>query len=615
VRGKELLIVVDNSKKRKNVKQITWNLSLLFENDDDPGIEADMREVEKKSYKFINKWKERTDYLRDPFVLKTALDEYERWKRKYGTDGGPGYYFWLRTQQDQNDPVLRARFNRIEEFGRKIENDIQFFYLRLAKIPLKRQKRFLEHNSLKKYRHFLERIFAESRYLFSEPEERILNLKSSTSNSNWIKMTSGFLAKEEKKVLMEDGKRSFQTLSGISSLINSRNKRVRDTAAEAFNEIMERHADVAEAEMNSILANKKTDDELRKFSRPDLSRHLSDDIDTGIVDSIIKAVSDRNDIAAGYYRLKARLMKVKKLKYHERNVQYGNIDRAYSYRESCELILRVLRNLDSRFHEIAEGFMGNGQFDVYPGKGKAGGAFCAHQLISQPTYILLNHADKLHDVLTLAHELGHGINNELIKDRQNSLSFGTPTSTAEVASTFMEDFVLQEILRRSDDDLRLAVMVMKLNDEVSTIFRQVACYRFEQELHQEFRLKGYLSKKEIGRIFRKHMSAYMGKYVEQSEGSEYWWVYWSHIRYFFYVYSYAGGLLISKSLQNSVKNDPDFIGKVKEFMSAGLSDSPKNIFLKLGVDIADSGFWDRGLDEVESLLRETESLAKKLGRI
>jgi oligoendopeptidase F len=221
----------------------------------------------------------------------------------------------------------------------------------------------------------------------------------------------------------------------------------------------------------------------------------------------------------------------------------------------------------------------------------------------------------MHDVLTIAHELGHGINNELIGEKQHALDFGTPTSTAEVASTFMEDFVLEEILHKADDELRLAIMMQKLNDDVSSIFRQVACYRFEQELHAEFRKKGYLSKEQVGQLFQKHMAAYMGDAVEQSAGSENWWVYWSHIRYFFYVYSYAGGLLISKALQNGVKNNPAFIHQVKEFLSAGLSDSPKNIFAKLGIDITDRQFWDRGLDEVENLLRETTALAQSMGKI
>jgi oligoendopeptidase F len=179
----------------------------------------------------------------------------------------------------------------------------------------------------------------------------------------------------------------------------------------------------------------------------------------------------------------------------------------------------------------------------------------------------------------------------------------------------MEDFVLQEILKKANDELRLAIMMKKLNDDASTIFRQVACYRFEQELHREFRRKGYLSKEEVGSIFQKHMAAYMGPAVEQSAGSENWWVYWGHIRYFFYVYSYAGGLLISKSLQNSVKESPVFIGKVKEFLSAGLSDSPRNIFMRLGIDIAERGFWDKGLREIERLLEETIALARKLRKI
>jgi len=597
------------------MKNITWNLVHLFDNDEDPRIARKRNIVEQKSHAFINTWKDRTDYLRDPALLKKALDEYEEWKRYYGSEGDEGYYFWLRTSQNQNDPVLKAKFNLIEQFSKKIQNDIQFFYLRIAKIPERLQKKFIQYPGLKEYRHYLERLFAESKYLLSEPEEKIMNLKSPSSYANWVKMTSSFLAKEERPVISENGQRGMKPFSEIASLMNSRQKNVRDSAAKAFNDILKKHVEVAEAEINSVLANKKVDDELRGLSRPDLARHISDDIEPEIVDTLIKTVSDRFDIPSRFYALKARLLRVRKLRYHERNVEYGTISRKYAYQDSLELIMKVFRNLDQMFARILDGFIHNGQFDVYPRKGKSGGAFCAHNLISQPTYILLNQTDRLNDVLTLAHELGHGINNELIRGKQNSLNFGTPISTAEVASTFMEDFVLQEIVRKADDELRLSIMMMRLHDEVSTIFRQVACYKFEQELHDQFRQIGYLSKEDIGKLFRKHMVSYMGDSVEQSPGSENWWVYWGHIRSFFYVYSYASGLLISKSLQKSVKEDPHFIGKVKEFLSAGLSDSPKNIFLRLGIDITDKRFWDRGIEEVETLLNETIHLAEKLGKI
>jgi oligoendopeptidase F len=260
-------------------------------------------------------------------------------------------------------------------------------------------------------------------------------------------------------------------------------------------------------------------------------------------------------------------------------------------------------------------FLSNNQIDVYPKLGKKGGAFCSYCLKTHPTYILLNYTEDLHDILTLAHELGHGINDELMKEKQNALNFGTPIFTAEVASTFMEDFVLEELLKKADDETKLSLMIMKLDEDISTILRQIACYKFELELHKEFKEKGYLSKEEIGKIFQKNMSDYMGPSIIQSPGSENWWVYWPHIRDFFYTYSYSSGLIISKALQAKVRNDTSFIEQVKEFLSTGLSKSPKDIFMKLGLDITKSDFWSLGLDEIERTLVEAEKLAKKLSKI
>jgi oligoendopeptidase F len=593
-------------------KSTTWNLKPLFKSDHDPSMVKQRKIVQRESYKFINKWKNRQDYFKKPAVLKQALDEYEKWQRNYGPDGKEWYYFYLRSAQNQNDPELKAKFNKITEFSNKIQTDIQFFTLSIAKIPAKLQKKFLKYQPLKNYRHFLEKLFIEARYLLSEAEEKILTLEAVTSHFNWVRMTSGFLVKEERKVLLPSGKRIKKNFSEILNLMSNQKKAVREAAARTFNEILLKHSDVAEAEMNSVLANKKINDDLRQMLRPDLGRHLSDDIDSKIVDTLIKAVASKFNLSQRYYQLKAKLMGQKKLAYHERNVAYGKIKQKYSYHQAINLIDYVLQKLDQKFSDIFRGFVKNSQIDAYPQKGKTDGAFCAHHLISQPTYILLNHTNELRDVLTLAHELGHGINNELIKERQNALNFQTPLSTAEVASNFLEDFVLEEIIKRAGGEFKLTIMMMKLNQDVSNIFRQIACYQFEQELHRNFRERGYLSQKDIGQLFQKHMSAYMGKFVEQSPGSANWWIYWRHIRNFFYNYSYASGLLMAKSCQSSVKRDPAFIKKVKEFLATGSSDSPQNIFKKLGINIAEKKFWDQGIGEVENLLEETEKLAKKL---
>lgn len=596
-------------------KRTVWNLKPLFKSDNDPKMAEERKTVERESYKFINKWRDRADYLSDPKILKQALDEYENWQRYYGTAGKEGNYFSLRTAQDQNNPKLKAKYNKIQDFSNKILNDIQFFTLKIARIPASRQKEFLNFPDLKDYKHFLEKIFAESEYLLSEPEEKILNLKALPAYINWINMTEGFLAKEERIVFRSDGKKAKKNFSEILSLTSDKKKKIRDAAVVAVNDIFKKNAEIAEAEMNSIMADKKINDELRGFSRPDLSMHLSDDIDSQIADVLVGAATARFDISKRYYRLKAKLFGVKKLKYYERNVEYGKKNKTYSYQEAVNLVYNIFSKADKEFGDIFKEFVDNGHIDVYPKKGKSGGAFCSRHLISHPTFILLNHMEKMRDVFIIAHESGHGINSELVKKKQNSLNSSEPLFTSEVASKLMEEFTFDGLLKEEDDELRLQAMMMKLNDEIIHIFMTAAENRFEFELHQKFREKGYFSKEEIGQLWKNHLASFMGNFVEQAAGMENWWMHIIHLRVFFYNYQYAAGILIAKALHNFAKKDPKFIFKIKEFLSVGTSECPKKIFKKISIDITSKEFWNKGIDEVEKLLNETEKLAKKLRKI
>ncbi len=593
-------------------KSISWNLSSLYTSDDDPQILKDRQLVQKVTTQFVQKWKKNNTYLSDPKVLKQALSEFESWRAKYGTYSKESYYFWLRLCQNQTDSKIKAKFNQVDELSRQLQNDIQFFTLSLSKVDKNTQQTFLKDPELQEYQHFLERLFAEGRYLLSENEEKILNLKSMSSYSSWVKATQEFISKEEVLVLNSKYRREKVSFEQLLSLMSHQNKKIRDRAAEAFHTILVKHADLAEHEINAILTDKKIDDQLRKVSRPDEIRHLSDDIDSQVVDALVDVVSRYNRISQRFYKLKAQLLNLPSLDYHERNVPIGRTDQKYDFKQAITLVKKAFGHIDPQFNHIFENFLQGGQIDVEPRKGKRGGAFCAHELLTLPTYILLNHNNKLQDVLTLAHELGHGINNELMRTQQNALNFRTPLSTAEVASTFMEDFVLDELLKDATDKQKLEILMMKLNDDVSTIFRQIACYKFEQQLHSKLREQGYLSKETIGKIFQEEMKAYMGPSVKQSPGSENWWIYWSHIRSYFYVYSYASGLLISKSLQHSVKENPQFIEKVKDFLATGMSESPQHIFQKLGIDITNPSFWENGLKEIEQKLKLTEELAQKL---
>jgi len=588
-----------------------WDLSPLLDGDQEPRVDQIIAEAQKAYKDFADKWQRRQDYLELPNVLKEALDEYESLARNYDGTGSAGYYYWLRYHQDLSNPQIKSQNNKITDLEVKMANEIEFFTNRLCKIPPKVQKTMLGYPELKPYRHFLEKLFESAKYTLSEPEERILCLKNRTSFGNWVRMVREFVSKEEREVLDESGQKVVKPMSDFMSLLSSQKKEVRDISARAANEILAKHVDSAEHEINSILLDKKINDELRGVERPDKSRHLSDDIETDAVDTLINAVSERFDIPIRYYRLKAKVMGVPKLAYHERNVTLGNLDRKYPYEKAVEMVGGTFKKLDLQFAQIFYDMIKDGRIDVYPERGKYGGAFCTHRRLSDPVYISLAHTENLNDVLTLGHEMGHAINAVLISRAQNALNNDTPLSTAEVASTFIEDFVFERASGEYGPKDRLYLIMEKLNEDVSTIFRQAACYKFEQNLHRSYREKNYLTKEEIGQIFTKHMSAYMGEAVEQSPGSQNWWVYWSHIRSFFYVYSYVGGLLISKSLQNMVRNDKTQMEEVKKFLSAGLSESPKNLFMDMGIDISSAKFWNQGLGEVEALLKEAESLAEQ----
>jgi len=580
-----------------------WNLKPLFKGDNDPQIALKQEEVLRESYKFINKWKIRNDYLSKPEVLALALNEYEDWLANYGTNDQTCYYFWLRSEQEKNNPKIKAKLNQAKDVAVKIDNDIQFFTLQLSKVPANIQHRFLKAPELTPYRRFLMRLFETSQFTKSDAEEKIINHLSDTSYHRWVNLLESLLAEEER------GGQNFPTLLANCS---NPDKKIRDKSGQEVNEILQAWAPVAEQELNAVLEYKKSIDQIREADEPETLRFISDDISKQAVEAMLQAVEDNYTLAKRYYKLKAKILKQDKLSYFERAVPVGKIKKKWTFTEAQNLVADELRKLDPELAKIFSDFIKNGQIDVLPKKGKSDGAFCAHYSSTLPTYILLNHTNQWQDVKTLAHEVGHGINNELTRNQSKPIYFGTPTSTAEVASTFFEDMVLASSRNNLSDQEKLIMLMSKLDDEVSTIFRQVGAFRFEQNLHRAYRAEGYLSKEKIGKLWQTEMKKYMGPSVTFPTGTENWWVYWSHFRNFFYVYSYASGLLIAKTLQNRVRENPQFIKEVKKFLGAGTSQSPKEIFAELGLDIEDPNFWQAGLKQFAELLSEAEKLYNKV---
>ncbi|HCC68014.1 TPA: hypothetical protein DEP90_02285 [Patescibacteria group bacterium] len=577
---------------------MNWNLNLLYKDIEDVQIEADIKASTQAINTFISKWKENKEYLKDITTLRKALDEYEKLYTDYGILTKPYYYILLSKEIDLDNSKLKAKLNQITQKAIKLENKLQFFTIDLSKIPKKQQNIFVNAPELKDYKHYLEILFKNAKYILSDKEEKIFNLTSKTSFGNWVSMIEELLSKQEVRIVDEDAKQKKVPYSEIPKYLSSTNKSARDVAAKKFNKINKKYIEIAEYEINSILEGKQINDEYRKIKRVDLPRHLSDDMDSDVIDSLVEVVTKNFDISKNYYKKKAKLLNQTTIGYHERNVPIGEIEKKYDFKTGILLVKKVFGKLDPEFRNIIEKFERDGQYDVFPKTNKSGGAYCIHVNRNLPTYILLNHNDKLNDVLTIAHESGHGIHSEFVRE-QNSLNDDYSLALAEVASTFFEDFVLEEVLKNiKDEKLREVVLMEQRNAEINTIFRQIAFYNFEKELHITFRKKGYLTHSEISDIFVKHMKSYLGDSVDIDDGMRYGWLYVSHFRRFFYVYTYASGLLISKYLQKKVRDDISFIKNVKGFLKAGSSKSPKDIFLDMGIDISKKKFWEEGILEL-----------------
>jgi oligoendopeptidase F len=592
-----------------NIKT-NWDFekTLGFKSILDPKIKKDLAKAKLESYKFIKKWKKDPSYLTSISSLKTALDEYEYWQANFATSSNVDYYLSLRQSLKQNSARISAFLNRVIFSSRHIENDIQFFLLNLSKVDKIQQRLFLKSVRLKPYKNFLKNIFLMGQYTLSDDQEKIINLKSQVSYSNWVKMTTRLLSKQVARVYNSSGTLKNLPFSSIYSLIDHPTQKIRQKASNSFTSILDQFSDVAESELNSVLENKMIDDQLRGYARPDSARLLSDDIDVQVVDTLIDTVTKNFKLSQLYYFQKARLLGKKTIDYSERNLSIGKVNKIYSSDRSIQIVNQVLEDLDPDFSKIFVSFLKNGQIDFFSKKGKTDGAFCSAGLKNATSFVLLNHNRKLRDVTTIAHEMGHAINNELTRSSQNALNFDTTLATAEVASTFFEDFVFKDIKSSLDKSQQLPLLVNKLDDEVATIFRQVALYNFETDLHRLFRKKGYLSKKTIGTLFLHHMTSYLGKSVNMT-GFHNWWVYWSHIRRPFYVYSYSSGLLISKYLQSQVLKHPKYIKKVKTFLSSGTSQTPRKIFKSMGIDINQASFWQQGINDFADKLEQIRKSA------
>jgi oligoendopeptidase F len=368
---------------------------------------------------------------------------------------------------------------------------------------------------------------------------------------------------------------------------------------------------------NTLLADKATDDRLRRYPSWLAARNLSNEASDESVGALIDAVHGRFEIARRWYRLKAKLLGLERLADYDRMAAVTADEVTYSFAEGREIVLACYSSFSPELGALAKRFFDERWIDAPVRPAKRGGAFCASAVPSMHPYVLLNYTSRRRDVLTLAHELGHGVHFALAA-RQGVFHQGTPLTLAETASVFAETVVFGRLLAEdSSPASRLALLASNLEDTIATVFRQVAMNRFEDLVHTERRERGELSVDRFGELWAESQSELLGDSVEITDGYRSWW---SYIPHFIgspgYVYAYAYGQLLALSVyQRYEQQGPELVPRYLEMLAAGGSRSPEELGQIVGVDLADPGFWDAGLDLVEHQLLQAEAAAEASGRL
>jgi oligoendopeptidase F len=599
-------IQVKKSEMKKIKIKDTWDFSVLYKGINDPAIDTDTAEIENLYLNFAKKYENDDSYIADTSRLLIAIQDYTK---LIADVGGIKPFFYLNHYKDidTSNAKASAKATQISERLTKAGNHILFFEIKLTKIPKENQQEILNDVRFAEYRYFLKKIFGRAKYNLTEAEEKILALKGDVSHKMWVdaqkKLATSHTVKFKGKDLLLS-----QAFIMRKDLPQKDRYALHDILALKFKEI----SFMAEAELNAVVNNKKIEDELRGAKTPYELTVVNYENDIKTVENLIKTVTENRKIAHSFYAAKAKIMGLKKLRMPDLNVNLSKKKKKISFEESLETVHSAFAKVDPFFADFLLKMIEEGRVDIYPRKGKRGGAYCTSTSKKLPIYILLNFDHSLDGTMTLAHEMGHAIHTELSFEQPDFYTDYT-ISVAEVASTFFEHIVFDHIFETLSEEEKVIALFNDIEDNIGLIFRQTQFFNFEKDLHDAIRSKGSISKEEMASLYVKNAKLMNGPVVDIRETDGYYFTNVPHFRYFFYVYSYAYGQIISKALYAKYKKDPSFIEKVKDFMRAGGSMSPSDIFKSIGIDTTDPEFFKEGIMQVKTDLEKAVKLAKKIG--
>jgi oligoendopeptidase F len=581
-----------------------WDLSDLYRGPDSEQVGADFHAAEEEARGFASEYAGKLASLAGRDVAESIA----RYERIEETLGRLMSYAQLLFSGDSTNAENGKFYQTANERVTAISSGLIFFTLELNRLDDAVLEEKLADPALARWQPWLRDLRVFRPHQLADDLERLLHEKEVTGRAAWSRLFDETVAGMRIPVAGEE-----LTVSAALNKLSDTDRAVREVAARAIGEAFGKNIKLFSLITNTLAKDKEIIDQWRHYPRPASARNLANMVEDEVVDALVQAVEESYPrLSHRYYLQKAKWLGLPKLQHWDRNAPLPeDDDREIGWDDARNRVLTAYRAFSPEMAAVGENFFERPWIDARLTPGKAGGAFAHPTVPSVHPYLLVNYHGRTRDVMTLAHELGHGVHQVLAGEAQGYLLSGTPLTLAETASVFGEMLTFRALLDAEKDPRRRRIMLAaKVEDMLNTVVRQIAFYRFETLLHDE-RRKGELLPEQIGALWRRMQTESLGPAFEFTPEYD---VFWSYVPHFihtpFYVYAYAfGDCLVNALWQVFQSGHPGFAAKYLEMLRAGGTKRHKELLAPFGLDASDPAFWKRGLDVISGFIDELEQVA------